>query len=96
MADIQDYNSTPKFETFSYLPAMSPDKIRRQITYVLTTASGTHAYFCWRWRWSHCTKLSILLNTNVLSTGYRAATARLNTSHPAVTLNLGTGYARTA
>ncbi|MBU2833276.1 ribulose bisphosphate carboxylase small subunit, partial [Acidithiobacillus ferriphilus] len=29
MADIQDYNSTPKYETFSYLPAMGPEKMRR-------------------------------------------------------------------
>ena len=36
MADIQDYKSTPKFETFSYLPAMTPEKTRRQIAYIVS------------------------------------------------------------
>lgn len=35
MADIQDYISTPKYETFSYLPQLTPEKMRRQIAYVL-------------------------------------------------------------
>lgn len=36
MAEIQDYNSTPKFETFSYLPPMTPEKLRRQISYLIS------------------------------------------------------------
>ena len=36
MSDIQDYKSTPKFETFSYLPAMTPEKTRRQIAYIVS------------------------------------------------------------
>ena len=36
MADIQDYKSTPKYETFSYLPPMTPEKMRRQIAYIVT------------------------------------------------------------
>ena len=36
MADLQDYNSTPKYETFSYLPPMTPEKIRRQIAYLIS------------------------------------------------------------
>jgi ribulose-bisphosphate carboxylase small chain len=41
MSDMQDYNSSlsepssRKFETFSYLPAMSPDEIRAQIQYIV-------------------------------------------------------------
>ena len=35
MADIQDYISTPKYETFSYLPALSPEGMRRQIAYIV-------------------------------------------------------------
>lgn len=35
MAEIHDYVSTPKYETFSYLPAMTPEKIRSQITYLI-------------------------------------------------------------
>ena len=36
MSDIQDYISTPKYETFSYLPALAPEKTRRQIAYMVT------------------------------------------------------------
>ncbi|MHB8295245.1 MAG: ribulose bisphosphate carboxylase small subunit [Acidimicrobiales bacterium] len=36
MAEVHDYNSTPKYETFSYLPPMTPEKIRRQITYLVS------------------------------------------------------------
>ena len=35
MSDIQDFKSTPKYETFSYLPAMSPEKMRQQIAYIV-------------------------------------------------------------
>lgn len=35
MAEIQDYKSSPKFETFSYLPEMSPDHVRAHITYII-------------------------------------------------------------
>ena len=34
MADIEDYHATRKYETFSYLPAMSGDQLRRQIEYM--------------------------------------------------------------
>ncbi len=42
MSDMQDYNSSlsdansRKFETFSYLPAMSADQIRAQIEYIVS------------------------------------------------------------
>lgn len=37
MADIQPYKATErKGETFSYLPPMTPDKIRKQITYLIS------------------------------------------------------------
>ena len=42
MSDMQDYNSSladaesRKFETFSYLPSMSPDQIRTQIEYIVS------------------------------------------------------------
>lgn len=36
MSEIQDYKSTPKYETFSYLPALTPEKIRRQISYMVS------------------------------------------------------------
>jgi ribulose-bisphosphate carboxylase small chain len=36
MADIQAYETTqPRGETFSYLPAMTPDRLRKQITYLI-------------------------------------------------------------
>ena len=42
MSDVQDYNSSlsdaaqsRKFETFSYLPALSPESIRAQIQYIV-------------------------------------------------------------
>ncbi len=35
MAEIQDYKSTPKFETFSYLPEMTADQTRAHIAYVI-------------------------------------------------------------
>lgn len=37
MADIQPYKATErKGETFSYLPPMTPDKIRKQIAYLVS------------------------------------------------------------
>jgi len=36
MAEVQDYKSTPKFETFSYLPPMTSDQVRRQIAYLIS------------------------------------------------------------
>ena len=42
MSDIQDYPSSlrdpasRKFETFSYLPAMATDEIRRQVEYIVS------------------------------------------------------------
>jgi ribulose-bisphosphate carboxylase small chain len=35
MANVQDFKQTIKYETFSYLPAMSPERIRRQIEYIV-------------------------------------------------------------
>lgn len=41
MSDMQDYNSrlsdpaSRKFETFSYLPAMTPEQIRQQVQYIV-------------------------------------------------------------
>lgn len=41
MTDMQDYQSSltdvssRKFETFSYLPAMSPEQIRKQVDYIV-------------------------------------------------------------
>ncbi len=42
MSDVQDYNSSlssaesRKFETFSYLPAMTADQTRKQIEYIVS------------------------------------------------------------
>ena len=42
MSDIQDYNSSVsdpssrKFETFSYLPELGMDKIRKQVEYIVS------------------------------------------------------------
>ncbi|MBM3202764.1 ribulose bisphosphate carboxylase small subunit [Candidatus Woesearchaeota archaeon] len=41
MSEMQDYKSSlsdpsaRKFETFSYLPAMTPDQIRKQVEYIV-------------------------------------------------------------
>jgi ribulose-bisphosphate carboxylase small chain len=35
MAEIQDYHQSPKYETFSYLPALSPEEVRGQIQYII-------------------------------------------------------------
>ncbi len=41
MSDVQDYasslsdTSSRKFETFSYLPAMTPEQIRKQVEYLV-------------------------------------------------------------
>lgn len=49
---VQAYRSTKKYETFSYLPQMTPDQVRRQIAYAIAqgwnpavehTAKGTPA-----------------------------------------------------
>jgi len=36
MAEMQDYKQSLKYETFSYLPPMSPDQIRAQIQYAIS------------------------------------------------------------
>ena len=36
MSEIQDYKSSIKFETFSYLPALTPDEVRKQIAYIIS------------------------------------------------------------
>ncbi len=35
MADVQDYKQAIKYETFSYLPSLSPEEIREQIKYIV-------------------------------------------------------------
>ncbi|MFN4263367.1 MAG: ribulose bisphosphate carboxylase small subunit [Thioalkalivibrionaceae bacterium] len=35
MAEMQSYKQQKRFETFSYLPAMNADQVRRQIEYCL-------------------------------------------------------------
>lgn len=60
MSDIQDYISTPKYETFSYLPAMAPEKIRRQIAYMVSQGwnpgiehvepSRANEYYWYMWK----------------------------------------------
>ncbi|MDC0446295.1 MAG: ribulose bisphosphate carboxylase small subunit [Gammaproteobacteria bacterium] len=35
MSDMQDYKSSPKYETFSYLPAMTPEQVKAQIAYII-------------------------------------------------------------
>ena len=35
MATVQAYKATNKYETFSYLPQMSPEQVRRQIAYAI-------------------------------------------------------------
>ena len=32
---VQAYKATRKYETFSYLPQMTPDQVRRQIAYAI-------------------------------------------------------------
>ncbi len=35
MADVQDYKQSIKYETFSYLPQLTPDQIREQIKFIV-------------------------------------------------------------
>ncbi len=35
MSDIQDYKGGRKYETFSYLPELTPDQIRAQVAYII-------------------------------------------------------------
>ncbi|QKT04207.1 ribulose bisphosphate carboxylase small subunit [Ectothiorhodospiraceae bacterium 2226] len=35
MAEIQSYKQSQKYETFSYLPQMNADQVRRQIQYII-------------------------------------------------------------
>lgn len=35
MADVQDYKQSIKYETFSYLPPLTPDQLRAQIQYIV-------------------------------------------------------------
>ena len=35
MANVQAYKATNKYETFSYLPQMNPEQVRRQIAYAI-------------------------------------------------------------
>ncbi len=36
MPEVQDTRTTAKYETFSYLPLMSADQVRRQIAYIVS------------------------------------------------------------
>ncbi|MFP4080267.1 MAG: ribulose bisphosphate carboxylase small subunit [Ectothiorhodospira sp.] len=35
MSDIQSFKQSQKYETFSYLPEMTPDQVRRQVEYII-------------------------------------------------------------
>ena len=60
MAAVQAYISSNKYETFSYLPAMDPEQVRRQIAYALArgwnpavehTERGTQAKISFWYMW---------------------------------------------
>ena len=36
MATIQAFKQSQKYETFSYLPPMTPDQVKRQIQYIIS------------------------------------------------------------
>jgi ribulose-bisphosphate carboxylase small chain len=60
MSDVQDYKQAIKYETFSYLPAMTADQTRRQIEYIVAQGwnpavehveparSFNHYWFMWK------------------------------------------------
>lgn len=57
---VQAYRSNKKYETFSYLPQMTPDQVRRQIAYCITqgwnpavehTEQGTQASESFWYMW---------------------------------------------
>lgn len=57
---VQAYRSMKKYETFSYLPPMTPDKVRRQIAYAIAqgwnpavehTEKGTPAKASYWYMW---------------------------------------------
>ena len=60
MAEIQDYVSTPKYETFSYLPPLTPEELRKQVAYIIAQGwnpgiehveparAGVHYWFMWK------------------------------------------------
>jgi len=60
MSVVQDYKQSIKYETFSYLPPMSPDQIRRQIEYIVAQGwnpavehvepSRSFNYFWYMWK----------------------------------------------
>ncbi|MCS6787081.1 MAG: ribulose bisphosphate carboxylase small subunit [Thiobacillaceae bacterium] len=61
MASVQAYRSGKKYETFSYLPQMTPDQVRKQIAYAIAqgwnpavehTERGTpgHVHYWYMWK----------------------------------------------
>lgn len=60
MAEIQAYKSSRKMETFSYLPTMSGEQIRRQIAYCIsqgwnpavehTEPNNLHGVYWYMWK----------------------------------------------
>ena len=67
---VQAYRSMKKYETFSYLPPMTPDQVRRQIAYAIAqgwnpavehTEKGTPAKVSYWYMW----KLPMFGETNV-------------------------------
>ena len=60
MRDMQDYKSSPKYETFSYLPAMTPEQVKAQIAYIIANGwnpaiehvepSRAFTYYWYMWK----------------------------------------------
>jgi|SRR5210317_1259512 ribulose-bisphosphate carboxylase small chain len=60
MSDMQDYKSSPKYETFSYLPAMTPEQVKAQIAYIIANGwnpaiehvepSRAFTYYWYMWK----------------------------------------------
>lgn len=60
MADFQDYKQSIKYETFSYLPALTAEQTRQQIQYIVSQGwnpaiehvepSKSHQYYWFMWK----------------------------------------------
>ncbi|MFC0081126.1 ribulose bisphosphate carboxylase small subunit [Aciditerrimonas ferrireducens] len=61
MTDIQDYQGGRRYETFSYLPAMDAEQVRRQVEYMIaqgwnlavehvepTKRAFSHFWYMWK------------------------------------------------
>jgi ribulose-bisphosphate carboxylase small chain len=57
---VQAYNSSLKYETFSYLPPMTPEQVRKQVAYTIAqgwnpavehTERGTPAHVSYWYMW---------------------------------------------